>query len=140
MIPRPPRSTLTDTLFPYTTLFRSLLPLQDKIIGKEYGGNQHQARAPERFAIIIALDPAQQDHSHSQQTQYRSHDRTTADFLLEQQSGEVKADKRRDEGERDSPGQSRAGKPCKKAESHKSAHAPPPTMNDQPIPSGRGKT
>src|SRR3546814_15245246 len=26
MIPRPPRSTRTDTLFPYTTLFRSLLP------------------------------------------------------------------------------------------------------------------
>src|SRR3546814_5204366 len=26
MIRRPPRSTLTDTLFPYTTLFRSLLP------------------------------------------------------------------------------------------------------------------
>src|SRR3546814_13328938 len=24
MIPRPPRSTRTDTLFPYTTLFRSL--------------------------------------------------------------------------------------------------------------------
>src|SRR3546814_1931873 len=28
MIPRPPRSTLTDTLFPYTTLFRSPLRLQ----------------------------------------------------------------------------------------------------------------
>src|SRR3546814_3811867 len=27
MIRRPPRSTRTDTLFPYTTLFRSLLPL-----------------------------------------------------------------------------------------------------------------
>src|SRR3546814_20411956 len=26
MIRRPPRSTLTDTLFPYTTLFRSYLP------------------------------------------------------------------------------------------------------------------
>src|SRR3546814_3608268 len=26
MIRRPPRSTLTDTLFPYTTLFRSELP------------------------------------------------------------------------------------------------------------------
>src|SRR3546814_20468424 len=25
MIPRPPRSTRTDTLFPYTTLFRSIL-------------------------------------------------------------------------------------------------------------------
>src|SRR3546814_17454281 len=28
MIRRPPRSTRTDTLFPYTTLFRSLLDLQ----------------------------------------------------------------------------------------------------------------
>src|SRR3546814_12361184 len=27
MIPQPPRSTLTDTLFPYTTLFRSFLLL-----------------------------------------------------------------------------------------------------------------
>src|SRR3546814_14250197 len=26
MIRRPPRSTRTDTLFPYTTLFRSLMP------------------------------------------------------------------------------------------------------------------
>src|SRR3546814_16400788 len=31
MIRRPPRSTRTDTLFPYTTLFRSLLaPVEDK--------------------------------------------------------------------------------------------------------------
>src|SRR3546814_1913673 len=28
MIRRPPRSTRTDTLFPYTTLFRSLQPVQ----------------------------------------------------------------------------------------------------------------
>src|SRR3546814_18069390 len=28
MIPRPPRSTRTDTLFPYTTLFRSNLVIQ----------------------------------------------------------------------------------------------------------------
>src|SRR3546814_3950950 len=28
MIRRPPRSTRTDTLFPYTTLFRSLSPLK----------------------------------------------------------------------------------------------------------------
>src|SRR3546814_10510716 len=28
MIPRPPRSTRTDTLFPYTTLFRSLVCLR----------------------------------------------------------------------------------------------------------------
>src|SRR3546814_9815393 len=29
MIPRPPRSTRTDTLFPYTTLFRSEFPGMD---------------------------------------------------------------------------------------------------------------
>src|SRR3546814_20769407 len=27
MVRRPPRPTLTDTLFPYTTLFRSILPV-----------------------------------------------------------------------------------------------------------------
>src|SRR3546814_350029 len=31
MIRRPPRSTRTDTLFPYTTLFRSLEPLSDAV-------------------------------------------------------------------------------------------------------------
>src|SRR3546814_6335025 len=31
MIRRPPRSTRTDTLFPYTTLFRSLAPLSPSI-------------------------------------------------------------------------------------------------------------
>src|SRR3546814_1061191 len=31
MIRRPPRSTRIDTLFPYTTLFRSLLPLASAI-------------------------------------------------------------------------------------------------------------
>src|SRR3546814_2709218 len=42
MIRRPPRSTRTDTLFPYTTLFRSLLVLlrlvQGFSTGGEYGG------------------------------------------------------------------------------------------------------
>src|SRR3546814_17961084 len=33
MIRRPPRSTLTDTLFPYTTLFRSRpMPLEDRVV------------------------------------------------------------------------------------------------------------
>src|SRR3546814_10948312 len=30
MLRRPPKSTLTDTLFPYTTLFRSLGPLDQQ--------------------------------------------------------------------------------------------------------------
>src|SRR3546814_10372543 len=36
MIPRPPRSTLTDTLFPYTTLFRSSCGRSDR------GSHLHQ--------------------------------------------------------------------------------------------------
>src|SRR3546814_5984922 len=33
MIRRPPRSTRTDTLFPYTTLFRSVQDVRRKIVG-----------------------------------------------------------------------------------------------------------
>src|SRR3546814_5404043 len=33
MIRRPPRSTRTDTLFPYTTLFRSGLRLERELVG-----------------------------------------------------------------------------------------------------------
>src|SRR3546814_16264025 len=36
MIRRPPRSTRTDTLFPYTTLFRSLLGVSRKNAGRAF--------------------------------------------------------------------------------------------------------
>src|SRR3546814_4790525 len=35
MIRRPPRSTLTDTLFPYSTLFRSLQHVRQRILAGE---------------------------------------------------------------------------------------------------------
>src|SRR3546814_5701402 len=38
MIRRPPRSTRTDTLFPYTTLFRSLGLLRRRLLGGGFGG------------------------------------------------------------------------------------------------------
>src|SRR3546814_4286134 len=37
MIPRPPRSTRTDTLFPYTTLFRSR-PIKLQVEGSDLDG------------------------------------------------------------------------------------------------------
>src|SRR3546814_1091300 len=40
MIRRPPRSTRTDTLFPYTTLFRSLLPGTDRRGRRQASGDQ----------------------------------------------------------------------------------------------------
>src|SRR3546814_2789235 len=49
MIRRPPRSTRTDTLFPYTTLFRSLLGIEPRIGGL---GVLRQRR----FARGVAVD------------------------------------------------------------------------------------
>src|SRR3546814_1494164 len=50
MIRRPPRSTRTDTLFPYTTLFRSVLA--DLRAGADGGpGVDHRARADVRADV-----------------------------------------------------------------------------------------
>src|SRR3546814_11911967 len=78
MIRRPPRSTRTDTLFPYTTLFRSIVALRvvdgiDAAIGhvNRYGSNHtdaivsSDAAAAERFmqrvdsAIVLHNAPTQ---------------------------------------------------------------------------------
>src|SRR3546814_13387278 len=66
MIRRPPRSTRTDTLFPYTTLFRSIDIAQrrdaDRLAERlrrhaEFGGEVH-ARVDDDFgARNVALDP-----------------------------------------------------------------------------------
>src|SRR3546814_2896841 len=72
MIRRPPRSTLTDTLFPYTTLFRScgLLHLVDRIVhrgdqvgdraaierGQEGAAHRLQHLARDRVGVMLALD------------------------------------------------------------------------------------
>src|SRR3546814_15568847 len=45
MLPRPPRSTRTDTLFPYTTLFRSSLPSAHGTFAPHPPGqHQHQRK------------------------------------------------------------------------------------------------
>src|SRR3546814_15375855 len=54
MIPRPPISTHTDTLFPYTTLFRSCRPPRPRRIGQDEHpepGEQHQRQRGERQKI-----------------------------------------------------------------------------------------
>src|SRR3546814_18928047 len=52
MIRRPPRSTRTDTLFPYTTLFRSLM----EIAGVDY------PERPERFEVCYHLLSVTRNH------------------------------------------------------------------------------
>src|SRR3546814_11527732 len=44
MIRRPPRSTRTDTLFPYTTLFRSAIAVDDVHGEVALAGNAHRGR------------------------------------------------------------------------------------------------
>src|SRR3546814_19839876 len=51
MIPRPPRSTLTDTLLPYTTLFRSL---QELHLADARDAAQPQAPVPGEEAKQLA--------------------------------------------------------------------------------------
>src|SRR3546814_6698675 len=46
MIRRPPRSTRTDTLFPYTTLFRSSLDQAIAIAGARVPGDVREVRWP----------------------------------------------------------------------------------------------
>src|SRR3546814_246005 len=57
MIRRPPRSTRTDTLFPYTTLFRSGRPLADALPQAGDGTNEH-GTGREVLATALAVRPS----------------------------------------------------------------------------------
>src|SRR3546814_11618707 len=59
MILRPPRSTRTDTLFPYTTLFRSLRPFPVAIIRSGRAPIAFEVRHPLRAARAV---PARRLH------------------------------------------------------------------------------
>src|SRR3546814_12274414 len=48
MIPRPPRSTLTDTLFPYTPLFRSAV--EERLAADEAGVRSRLVLSGQMFA------------------------------------------------------------------------------------------
>src|SRR3546814_325331 len=57
MIRRPPRSTRTDTLFPYTTLFRSLVP--------EMTGRGHGKWLMQRALSLAWTDNIRRVHVHT---------------------------------------------------------------------------
>src|SRR3546814_1778813 len=87
MIRRPPRSTRTDTLFPYTTLFRSDLwlrlghrvELPDHRVGQGQDprrGGDHQEHADRRGTVAPAgenplLDPRSEEHTSELQSLMR---------------------------------------------------------------------
>src|SRR3546814_7092309 len=80
MIRRPPRSTRTDTLFPYTTLFRSLATLED-VLGHPVAGASWEGFAIES---LIAAAP-----EGTQFNFYRTSAGAEIDLLLTMPGGDV---------------------------------------------------
>src|SRR3546814_3832386 len=70
MIRRPPRSTRTDTLFPYTTLFRSQLE-QSRDIGAVAGRFARDECAPEDAGDVAALEQRSEEHTSELQSLMR---------------------------------------------------------------------
>src|SRR3546814_3148048 len=56
MIRRPPRSTRTDTLFPYTTLFRSRRREADRELAPQHRGRGEELRAGGREPLERPAD------------------------------------------------------------------------------------
>src|SRR3546814_8132726 len=61
MIRRPPRSTRTDTLFPYTTLFRSAAPRSNMSFGFPCLNGSSLHAPGQESAQIIALEREEED-------------------------------------------------------------------------------
>src|SRR3546814_11923792 len=67
MIRRPPRSTRTDTLFPYTTLFRSpRLPDDQLIFTLNHAESRILAFEPNLAALVERLEPSRSEEHTSE--------------------------------------------------------------------------
>src|SRR3546814_3243078 len=92
MIRRPPRSTRTDTLFPYTTLFRSLEAVSEdelvRLVGKAHGHNLfHLARAQDDRTVESAREAKSVSVEGTYETDLA--DRKVMEHLLTRQAGQV---------------------------------------------------
>src|SRR3546814_4852171 len=64
MIRRPPRSTRTDTLFPYTTLFRSLAAGGTRLLAlRSAGYNNVDLKAANELGLSVARVPSYSPHA-----------------------------------------------------------------------------
>src|SRR3546814_3914360 len=88
MIRRPPRSTRTDTLFPYTTLFRSL-GIWDWGFGKAGSrGRQLSSRIPNPESRLVTQQrraPGESTAERLEQQQLATLDLSGADCLVQRQ-------------------------------------------------------
>src|SRR3546814_10099980 len=69
MIRRPPRATRTDTLFPYTTRFRSLDNDLTFVVGTEIDARSFAAADPEHTLITPVPDSSDRSEEHTSELQ-----------------------------------------------------------------------
>src|SRR3546814_1248969 len=69
MIRRPPRSTRTDTLFPYTTLFRSQQGDREEPRRERLPGQARRADRPAQPALLHRLPGAGRSEEHTSELQ-----------------------------------------------------------------------
>src|SRR3546814_3422687 len=79
MIRRPPRSTLTDTLFPYTTLFRSRMArgLHPAAIGGAVVPHHHRRRMAEAADLQAGFVPHRKAEGAERALHARSEEHTS---------------------------------------------------------------
>src|SRR3546814_1809884 len=89
MIRRPPRSTRTDTLFPYTTLFRSCCPTSSSKEGVPHGyhppgtrreARQHRRRRLRQGRFRAQLPAAEQEGAARQRRQQERSEEHTSEL------------------------------------------------------------
>src|SRR3546814_2396483 len=85
MIRRPPRSTRTDTLFPYTTLFRSRLCVQRAALGLHGMGGVHAAPR-----LCAPVRPSRVDRRHRGR-RLRAQPRPVRDLRSEEHTSELQS-------------------------------------------------
>src|SRR3546814_17002540 len=91
MIRRPPRSTRTDTLFPYTTLFRSALPKGSRVrVFGVFEAEVHFESVGPIFSFRLIFDD-ERKQDFGRQLRLRTHQRLDA-VLLDAGSPEIHVD------------------------------------------------
>src|SRR3546814_8235127 len=92
MIRRPPRSTRTDTLFPYTTRFRSEVEQREAERRRQERGLQvHGDQQGEPVDDVAALDMGPEVHDLDDRCEHRQHDQRDLDPRSEEHTSELQS-------------------------------------------------
>src|SRR3546814_11404325 len=90
MIRRPPRSTRTDTLFPYTTLFRAFDDMIDTVLAQPLNGGSVRVTVYRQLVDLIAQGRADHDERLARRA-YEAIDAIREDVPREVRAGDRKS-------------------------------------------------